>query len=97
MPNRAHGKIVKVVSGRDERDTFPTCYNANTFREIRRLSADHGVDILEMERLTQYPSYLMFSRPLFYAGCLYEKVLDAVPAFDVFKGWIFCVLQRKDG
>ncbi|MCB2100920.1 MAG: class I SAM-dependent methyltransferase [Rhodobacterales bacterium] len=95
VPNKAHGKVVKYVSGRDERDTFPTCYNANTFRDIRRLSAANGFRIVEIQRLTQYPSYFLFSRPLFYLGCHYENLLDAVPMLDVLKGWILCVVQRE--
>jgi len=94
VPNRFHAKVVKLTEGRDEQDTFPIVYASNTFREIRRLSAANGFRIRRLERLGQYPSYLRFSRPLFWLGCLYEKALDKVPFLDALKGWIFCTIEK---
>ena len=94
IPNRFHGRIVKATEGRDEIDTFPTFYRSNSFRAIRRLAASRGFRVRRLERRGQYPSYLAFSRPLYWLGCLYEKLIDKVPGLDVCKGWILCVLDK---
>lgn len=94
VPNRFHGRIVKATEGREEEDVFPTQYKSNGFRTIRQLARQTGFSIAHLERLGQYPAYLAFSRPLFFAGSLYEKLLDKTPGLDALKGWIFCILQK---
>ncbi len=94
VPNRLHGRIVKATEGRDEIDTFPTCYQSNSFRRIRQLSRQTGFSIVDLERLGQYPAYFTFSRPAFWLGSLYEKLLDRTPGLDALKGWIFCILEK---
>lgn len=94
VPSRFHGPVVRVTEGRSEIDTFPTCYLSNSFRDIRRLARAHGLRVVELSRLEQYPAYLSFSRPLFWLGCLYEKMIGALPGLHVLKGWIFCVLEK---
>ncbi len=48
VPNRFHGRVVKVVEGREEEDTFPTAYKTNTRRDVDRLATEAG---LMVERL----------------------------------------------
>ena len=95
VPNRFHGRIVKATEGRDEVDTFPTHYQSNSFGKIRKLADANGLEIQHLERLGQYPSYLSFNRPLFWTGCLYEKLIDNAPGMEVLKGWIFCILKKR--
>lgn len=44
IPNRWHPKIVRILTGRDEDDTFPTMYRANTTRRLRRLCQQVGLE-----------------------------------------------------
>lgn len=94
VPNRLHGKIVRVTEGRNEIDTFPTFYRSNSFDMIRRLAFAQGFRVVRLERLGQYPTYLSFCRPLFWVGCLYEKFIAKISGLDVLKGWIFCILEK---
>lgn len=94
VPNRFHSRIVLHTEGRQEIDTFPTFYRSNSFTRIRALAKTAGFEVLSLQRLGQYPAYLQFSRPLFWAGCLYEKGLERVPVLDCLKGWILCTLQK---
>jgi ubiquinone/menaquinone biosynthesis C-methylase UbiE len=94
VPNRYHGSIVKNTEGRLEEDTFPTCYNSNSFRRIRQLAAETGFSVIALERMGQYPNYLSFSRPVFWLGSLYEKMLEKTPGLGVLRGWIFCILEK---
>lgn len=63
--------------GRDEEDTFPTCYKLNTLGSQRRHFAAAGFDLMECEQFEVEPKYLLFSLPTFLAGVLYERVVNA--------------------
>ena len=39
ISNRFHTKVVSATEGRDEMDTFPTFYRANSRRQLGRLAA----------------------------------------------------------
>lgn len=94
IPNRYHAKIVKLTEGRAENDTFPVYYKSNSFSQIRKLASQSDFKILALERLNQYPSYLSFSRVMFWLGCQYERLLNTSSRLDCLKGWIYCVLQK---
>jgi SAM-dependent methyltransferase len=94
VPNRFHAKIVKVVEGRNEEDTFPTAYRTNTRRDVQRLSAAAGLQVTGFEYLSQYPNYLMFNGALFFLGMCYEKLISRVEALRFLRGWILVTLQK---
>ena len=61
VPNALHGRLVKATEGRDEADTFPTFYGANSKRQIRRIASRVGFDIQTLEYINEYPYALRFS------------------------------------
>ena len=93
-PNSLHPAIVRYVEGRKEEDTFPTHYKSNTRRAIEHLAARHGFHVEEFSYLGQYPNYLVFSRPLFWLGCKYDRFLAKHKALNFLLGWIYCVLRK---
>ena len=93
-PNSVHPAIVKYVEGRKEEDTFPTHYKSNTRGSVERLAARYGFQVEEFRYLGQYPNYLVFSRPLFWLGCKYDRFLARHRALNFLLGWIFCVLRK---
>ncbi|HQD15885.1 MAG TPA: class I SAM-dependent methyltransferase [Ottowia sp.] len=95
VPNRLHGKVVKVVEGRAEEDTFPTAYKTNTRGDVERLAAACGMRVTAFDYLSQYPNYLMFSGPLFVLGMVYEKLIANVDALRFLRGWILVTLQKE--
>jgi len=97
VPNRWHPWIVRRVEGRAEEDVFPTAYKSNTRRQIQRLARDTGLRIDQFEYLGQYPSYFLFSEPLFLAATAYEKMLARFPFLHCLRGWILAVLRRPPG
>lgn len=97
MPNALHPWIVKRVEGRAEEDTFPTEYQCNTKRRVRRLARDHGLNVAQFEFLGQYPNYLKFNTILFRLGCWYAKLLEQIKALHPMQGWIFCTVQKPVG
>lgn len=94
MPNRLHPWIVRRVEGRAEEDTFPTQYQCNTKRRVRRLAHSHGLDVAEFAFLGQYPNYLKFNAFLFRLGCWYAKLLERLKPLHPMQGWIFCTVQK---
>lgn len=66
VPNRFHPWLVKRMEGRDEADTFPAYYRANSLRSIRRLAADTGFQVEANAVLDSTPPTLCSTRFSFY-------------------------------
>jgi len=94
VPNRWHGRVVKVVEGRQEEDTFPTAYKTNTRADVERLSAAAGLRLTQFDYLSQYPNYLMFNGLLFFLGMCYEKLIARFHALRWLRGWILVTLEK---
>lgn len=94
VPNRMHGRIVKVVEGREEEDTFPTAYKTNTRVDVDRLAAQAGLRVEGFEYLSQYPNYLMFNGLLFLLGTAFEKLISRFDALRILRGWILVTLVK---
>lgn len=95
VPNRFHAKIVKVVEGRKEEDTFPTAYRTNSRSDVEALAASAGFRVKEFEYLSQYPNYLMFNGVLFFLGMCFEKVISKFDALRFLRGWILVTLEKN--
>ena len=94
VPNRLHGRIVKVVEGREEEDTFPTAYKTNTRKDVDALSAAAGLRVEGFEYLSQYPNYLMFNGLLFLIGTAFERLISRFEALRFLRGWIMVTLVK---
>jgi SAM-dependent methyltransferase len=97
IPNRFHPAIVRRTEGRREEDTFPTFYRSNSVRRIRKLARDSGFHVVSSEYLGQYPSYLMFSSPLFLLGTGYERLISAFRPLHFLSGWLLAILVKAPG
>jgi len=96
IPNRFHARIVKMVEGREEEDTFPTAYRTNTRTDVERLAASTGLQVESFEYLSQYPNYLLFNGALFFVGMCYEKLISRFEALRFLRGWILVTLRKPD-
>ena len=94
IPNRLHSKIVRVVEGRDEKDTFPTYYRLNSEKRIKEIVRQVGFKSYRLEYLGQYPSYFLFNPVLFLTGSLYDKLICKAKIFAKLRGWILGVLEK---
>jgi SAM-dependent methyltransferase len=92
IPNRWHPALVGWMTGRDERDTFPTRYRANTVGRLRALARAAGLNVVELKRLREHPHYLQFSAAAYLLGVSYEQTVQrGVPAL---RPWILGKFQR---
>lgn len=71
-------RVVPRVYGRDEADTFPVQYRANTERDINTYAQASGLRIDEL-RVVPDPTYLAMNGLLFNASVISERLLP--------KGW----------
>jgi SAM-dependent methyltransferase len=94
VPNHLHARVVKLVEGRAEEDTFPTAYKTNTRGAVDRLAAQSGLQVSSFEYLGQYPNYLLFNGVLFFFGMCFEKLVANVNALRFLRGWILVTLQK---
>lgn len=88
VPHRFHGMVVRFATGRDEEDTFPTLYRANTTRRLRRLLLAAGFIEVELHAHLHAGSYLAFSLPTYLLGVVYERIVNVSPLFEQLRGHI---------
>jgi SAM-dependent methyltransferase len=96
VPNRFHPTIVKTSEGRRHEDVFPTYYRSNTFPAISRMARATNFSVDFFHYLGQYPSYLTFNATLFRIGTQYERFLERHPRLHALRGWILCVLSKRE-
>ncbi len=70
--------------GRNEEDTFPTLYRANTPRRIALLARRAGFSVEHIELFEGRPEYLRQNAVTYLAGLLFERFVNASPAL---RGW----------
>lgn len=71
-------RLVPRVYGRDEADTFPVQYRANTVESIRSLARESGLDVYDL-RVVPDPTYLAVNSFMFRASVMSERLMP--------KGW----------
>jgi SAM-dependent methyltransferase len=71
-------RLVPRVYGRDEADTFPVRYRANTERDIKTFARGSGLVVKELKVVSD-PTYLAMNGLLFNASVMSERLMP--------KGW----------
>ena len=94
IPNRLHPSLVHRLTDREECDTFPTFYRANTQRAIRDLAGRCGFQVESLKYLNQSPDYLRKIPPLFLLGVAYERLTSGWERLGFLRGWILGTLVR---
>lgn len=92
-PHSFHA-FVNRIRGREEVDTFPTLYRANTPGSIKRFAGKAGFTINNMQMCEGRPEYLRFSAITYMVGLAYERLVNTSNAFSVFRVVIMAQLQK---
>lgn len=69
-------RLVPLLYGRAEADTFPVVYQANSRAQLEGLTGQTGL-ILETLHIIHDPTYLAFTEPLFRLNVLLTRLLPA--------------------
>jgi len=94
IPNRLHPRLVKLMTGRAEKKTFPTFYQANTTQRLRSLADKAGLAVVSLETLREHPHYLQFNSLAYSIGLVYEQLLQR--RIKQLRPWILGNFRRND-
>ncbi|MCA8980251.1 MAG: methyltransferase domain-containing protein [Planctomycetes bacterium] len=72
-------QFVNRLRGRDEADTFPTRYLANTPADVRRWAEGAGLTVKRVELIEGRPEYLRWNALTYSVGTLYERAVNLLP------------------
>lgn len=94
-PFRFHKWLLPQIESREEEETFPTFFRANTERQIRLLLEHNSLHPLKIHLFNQYPAYLMFSPLLFRLGILYERLTSRYQLLAPLRSWILTIAEKR--
>jgi SAM-dependent methyltransferase len=90
IPNKYHSAILsKIQPKRKDIDIFPTFFKCNTIHKLRNLLTKYCFDNYVYGYEAE-PSYLQFSRVLYYLGTIHQKF-----APQMIKTTIFAFAQKR--
>lgn len=92
-PLRFH-RFLNRLRGRASADTFPTCYRANSPRQIRALARAAGFEVRRLELVEGRPEYLRLSALTYAFGLLYERLVNILPPLARFRVLLVAELER---
>jgi ubiquinone/menaquinone biosynthesis C-methylase UbiE len=88
-------QYVNKVRGRAEVDTFPTFYRANTKRDLIKLAAQTGFEVMYIRRIEGRPEYLRMSPLSYLLGLLYERIVNLSTIMEPCRVLLVGSLKKK--
>jgi len=79
--------------GRDEVDTFPTIYLANSPRKIKQLARQSGLEVTDISLIEGRPEYMRFTLMTYVLGMLYERLVNVTSLLSGFR--ILLVIELR--
>ena len=93
-PHRFH-QFFNRLRGRDEGDTFPTRYLANSLSQVRNLAVITGFEVVRIERIESRPEYLRMNALTYIAGAFYERIVNISPVLERFRVLLVAELRKS--
>lgn len=90
-------QLVNRLRGRDEADTFPTRYLANTPGDVKRWAAEAGLVVKRVELIEGRPEYLRWNALTYSIGALYERVVNGLPFLSPLRVLLVIELEKPTG
>jgi SAM-dependent methyltransferase len=90
----AFHQYINKIRGRNEVDTFPTRYQANTKGDVIRLANGSGFSVVSIDRIEGRPEYLRMSAMTYLIGFFYERVVNASALLCPFRVLLIGVLKK---
>jgi ubiquinone/menaquinone biosynthesis C-methylase UbiE len=92
-PLRFH-RYINRIRGRSTEDTFPTQYLANSPGQIRKLAKSNGLNVESIDLIEGRPEYTRLTAITYLFGCLYERIVNRIPALAYFRIVIIANLRK---
>lgn len=89
-------QLVNKLRGRDESDTFPTRYLANTPADIRRWAEEAGLHVKRVDLIEGRPEYLRWNALTYSVGMLYERIVNTLPFLARLRVLLVIELEKPD-
>ncbi len=83
-PHRFHEFIARLRGMKPE-DTFPTRYRANSARTIASLANESGLQVEAIDLIESRPEYLRFNLLTYFAGFVYERIVNSAAFLKHFR------------
>lgn len=80
--------------GRDEEDTFPTCYRANTRKDLQALADRTDMRLLSCTMIEGRPEYLRRWWPAYLLGAAYERLVNSTRLLEPFRVVLIAEFQK---
>ncbi len=85
---------INARRGREEQDTFPTCYRANSPGAIHRLAHGAGLEVVDVARHEGRPEYLRFNALTYLVGLAYERIASSSEIFAWMRPLLIVELRK---
>ncbi len=85
---------VNRLRGRDESDTFRTCYRMNTPRHVEHYARSSGLEVEEIRLIEGRPEYLRIAAATYLLGALYERLVNSTEMLASFRVAMFIELRK---
>lgn len=87
-------RLVNKLRGRNEADTFPTLYRANSKGKLLKLADGGGLGVLTIEQIEGRPEYMRVSSILYPLGLLWERTVNATRLLSGLRILLIAVFQK---
>ena len=87
-------KFYNRLRGREEVDTFPTAYRCNSKRQCQNAIRETSLAIKSIDFWEWRPEYLRISPLTYFAGILYERIVNATKLFAPIRAVMVANLQK---
>ena len=94
IPNKLHPIIVRRLTGRNEEDTFPTQYKANSTLKLKSIANSSGFEVIRLDSLREHPHYLQFSSISYLSGVAFEQIIQR--HFKSMRPWLLGMFKKLD-
>lgn len=82
------------LRGREVDDTFPTTYACNRRKDILRVAAACGFQVVSFEMIEGRPEYLRLNPLLYVAGLTYERIVNRFEMLSELRAVMMFQLQK---
>lgn len=93
----AFHRYFNKLRGRDEADTFPTCYLVNTPQDVDRVARAAGLESVEYKLIESRPEYLRVTSLTYVPGIAYERLVNSTELLSRYRVLLMGEVRRPAG
>lgn len=87
-------RFYNKLRGREQHDTFPTVYKANSRSAVAGLATEAGLEVQDMRFIEARPEYLRLSALTYVFGLAYERIVNLTEGLARFRCVMIAELRK---